>query len=120
VKFLLDSCISNFAVKELRDAKFDALWVPEMGKDPGDDAILEKAYNEGRILVTADKDFGELVFVFNKPHPAIIRLVDIPARNQGKVLRQTIETHQHEIENLALITVDRSRVRVRMPDEDIT
>lgn len=118
MRFLLDSCISNFAVKELREAGLDVIWVPETGKDPGDDAIMEKAYSEGRVLVTADKDFGELVFVFNKPHPAIVRIVDIPARNQGKVLRRIIETHRRQIEKLALITVERFRIRVRMPDEE--
>jgi len=34
MKFLLDSCISSFAIKDLRDAGFDALWIPEIGKDP--------------------------------------------------------------------------------------
>ena len=65
--------------------------------------------------MTADKDFGELVFVFDRPHPAIIRLVDIPAKNQGRILLKLIETHS-DIEKKALITVDRYRVRVCLPD----
>ncbi len=31
MKFLLDSCISSFAVRDLRDAGFDVLWIPEIG-----------------------------------------------------------------------------------------
>lgn len=116
MKFLLDSCISRFAVRDLRDSGFDVLWIPEIGKDPGDDAIMQEAFNKDLILVTADKDFGELVFVFGRPHPAIIRLVDIPARNQGKVLLRLISTHQADIKKQALITVDRYRVRVRLPN----
>jgi predicted nuclease of predicted toxin-antitoxin system len=116
VKFLLDSCISSFAVDALRDAGFDVLWIPEMGKDPGDDVIIQQAFNENFILVTADKDFGELVFVFNKPHPAIIRMVDIPAREQGKILLRLISTHRANIERKALITVERYRVRVRLSE----
>ena len=50
MKFLLDSCISKFAVKDLRSAGFDVLWIPEGGKDPGDEAIIEKAFNEDLIL----------------------------------------------------------------------
>ncbi len=57
MKFLLDSCISSFAVKGLREAGFDVLWIPEIGKDPGDDAIMQKAFDEDLILVTMDKDF---------------------------------------------------------------
>jgi len=116
MKFLLDSCISSFAVRDLRDAGFDVLWIPEIGKDPGDDAILQEAFDKNLILVTADKDFGELVFVFGKPHPALIRLVDIPAKNQGKVLLRLISTHRSDIEKQALLTVDRYRVRVRLPN----
>lgn len=116
MNFLLDSCISNFAVRELRKAGFNVLWIPETGKDPGDDIILQKAFDEDLALVTADKDFGELVFVFNRPHPAIIRLVDIPAINQGKVLLKLIETHLTDIEEKALISVDKYRVRVRLND----
>jgi len=116
MKFLLDSCISSFAVRDLRNAGFDVVWIPEVGKDSGDDAIMKEAFNGDLILVTADKDFGELVFVFDRPHPAIIRLVDIPAKNQGRILLKLIETHSADIEKKALITVDRYRVRVCLPD----
>jgi len=118
MKFLLDSCISSFAVKELRKAGFDVSWIPEIGKNPGDDNIIKKAFEEGSILVTADKDFGELVFLYKRPHPAIIRLVDIPVTNQGTVLLRLVETHHFDIERQALITVEKYRVRVRVLDKD--
>ena len=94
MKFLLDSCISKFALSDLRKAGFEVFWIPEIGKDPGDDEIIKKATNEGLVLITADKDFGELVFVFGLPHPTIIRLVDIPAKKQGEILLKLIETHK--------------------------
>lgn len=115
MKFLIDSCVSGFAVKALRDAEYEVLWIPESGKDPGDEEIIKKAFSEELILVTADKDFGELVFVLNLPRPTIIRLVDIPARKQGEVLLKLIETYKDDIEKKALITVDRYRIRVRIP-----
>ncbi|MBE0426172.1 MAG: DUF5615 family PIN-like protein [Nitrospirae bacterium] len=115
MKFLIDSCISGFAVKALRDAGYVVLWIPESGKDPGDEEIIKQAFSEEVILVTADKDFGELVFVLNLPHPTIIRLVDIPARKQGEVLLKLVETYKDDIEKKALITVDRYRIRVRIP-----
>ena len=113
MRLLLDSCISSYAVKDLRAAGVDVQWVPEAGKDPGDDEILKKACDEGLTIVTADKDFGDLIFIFNKPHPSIIRLVDIPARNQGEVLLKLIDTHREDIAKKALITVDRYRIRIR-------
>lgn len=116
MKFLLDSCISGFAAKELRNAGFDILWIPEAGKDPGDEEIIKKAFEEDRILITADKDFGELVFLFNKPHSTIVRLVDIPAKKQGKTILRLIETHKTDIDKRALITVESYRVRVRLTE----
>lgn len=50
MKFLLDSCISFFAVKALREEKFEVIWIPETGKDPGDEVIIKKAYLENLVL----------------------------------------------------------------------
>jgi predicted nuclease of predicted toxin-antitoxin system len=86
MKFLLDSCVSKFAVNDLRTAGMDVKWIPEIGPDPGDEVIIEMALREDRVLVTIDKDFGDLVFVFGKAHHAIVRLVDIRASRQGQVL----------------------------------
>ncbi|MGD0281405.1 MAG: DUF5615 family PIN-like protein [Dissulfurispiraceae bacterium] len=36
MKFLVDSCISLYAVKALREKGFDVVWIPETGDDPGD------------------------------------------------------------------------------------
>lgn len=119
MEFLVDSCISSFAVKDLRSAGYPVVWIPETGKDPGDEAILQRAVEEERILVTADKDFGDLVFIFEKPHYAIIRLVDIPARDQGTILLRLIQTHPRDIQNHSLITVDRHRVRVRQTGREM-
>ena len=44
VKLLLDSCVSKFALNELINSGYDAIWVPEHGKDPGDTKILEWAF----------------------------------------------------------------------------
>jgi predicted nuclease of predicted toxin-antitoxin system len=37
--------------------------VCDWAKDPGDEEILTQAHREGRVLVTLDKDFGELAVV---------------------------------------------------------
>jgi len=43
------------------------VWAGEWPEDPGDEEILERAHVEGRILVTLDKDFGELAIVYVTP-----------------------------------------------------
>jgi predicted nuclease of predicted toxin-antitoxin system len=113
MKFLLDSCISFFAVKDLREKKFDVTWIPETGKDPGDEEIIKKAYRENLVLVTVDKDFGELVFLKKMESPTIIRLVNIQAKVQGEVLLRLIQSYKKEIESGTIMTVDKYRVRIR-------
>jgi hypothetical protein len=43
------------------------IWAGEWAEDPGDDEILARAHREGRVLVTLDKDFGELAVVHGQP-----------------------------------------------------
>ena len=63
----LDSCVWGGARKTLEDAGHDVVWSGDWKQDPGDSEILEIAHREGRILVTLDKDFGELVLVYRIP-----------------------------------------------------
>jgi predicted nuclease of predicted toxin-antitoxin system len=61
-RILLDSCVWPPAAKELRAAGHDVEAVHDWPSDPGDEEILKRAKLESRILITLDKDFGELVF----------------------------------------------------------
>lgn len=117
MKFLVDSCLSRFAVEALCRNNYDAIWIPEEGKDPGDIVILQRAYEEDGKLVTADKDFGDLVFVFEHPHPAIIRLVNIRAKEHGDRLLQIVEKYSDEFVRRPLITIERLRVRIKYPGD---
>ena len=56
----LDACVWGGALEELKSAGHDVLWTGDWEQDPGDEEILAKAHNERRVLVTLDKDFGEL------------------------------------------------------------
>jgi predicted nuclease of predicted toxin-antitoxin system len=67
VKFLVDRCAGSRLAEWLRGEGHDVLESRERGGDPGDDAILEWATSENRILVTMDKDFGALVFEEQRP-----------------------------------------------------
>ncbi len=80
MKFLLDTCVWGGACKELQAAGHNVIWAGDWPDDPGDDEILGRAHAEGRILVTLDKDLGEMAVLYGRPHSGIIRLVDIGAR----------------------------------------
>ena len=113
MKVLLDTCVWGGARLVVESAGHDVIWTGDWEKDPGDEEILAFAHREGRVLVTLDKDFGELAIVFGLPHSGIVRLVNIPARQQGQVCVDILARYQNNLENSALITVDKDRVRIR-------
>lgn len=118
MKLLLDTCVSPRARDELAAAGHDVVWVGDWTVDPGDEAILERALHEGRIVVTLDKDFGELAVVFRRRHAGIIRFVDISARMLGRLCANAIEAYGADLSKGAMLTVEPHRVRVRPPGDD--
>ncbi len=61
MRVLLDTCVAGSARDALRREGHDVEWVAEWPQDPGDDEILAHAARQRQVLVTLDKDFGELV-----------------------------------------------------------
>jgi predicted nuclease of predicted toxin-antitoxin system len=49
-------------VAALRQRGHNVLWIRESARGSTDDAVLSRAQAEARLLITFDKDFGELVF----------------------------------------------------------
>src|ERR1700722_9642136 len=116
MNLLLDTCICGQAADELRAAGHDVVWTGDWPRDPGDEAILAQAHAEARILVTLDKDFGELAIVRGLPHSGIVRISNFSARAQGKVVQQVLEQHGGELQKGAVVTAEPGRLRVRPPD----
>lgn len=83
MKVLLDTCVWGDAMREFARQGHDVIWAGDWPLDPGDEEILSRAHREGRTLVTLDKDFGDLAIIRELPHCGILRLVDIPARQQA-------------------------------------
>jgi predicted nuclease of predicted toxin-antitoxin system len=116
MKLLLDSCVYGKARQELEAAGHDVVWAGDWTADPGDDAILAHAHAEGRILVTLDKDFGELAIVYGRPHSGLIRLVNIAARRQAEVCLHVLTRYGPELLVGAIVTAEPGRIKIRRPN----
>jgi predicted nuclease of predicted toxin-antitoxin system len=110
---LLDSCVWLGVRDALIEAGHDVVWVGDWSGDPGDDAIMAIALAERRILVTLDKDFGELAIVRGMEHWGIVRLVEQSIRHQGRLALAVVNEYEKELAAGAIVTVERNRVRVR-------
>lgn len=113
MKLLLDSCIWGGVVAEVKAAGHDVLSVAAWAADPGDEEVLAAAYRDRRILVTLDKDFGELAIVRGMPHSGLIRLVGFGARQQGRACLHLLARYGEDLRNAAIITARPGWVRVR-------
>jgi predicted nuclease of predicted toxin-antitoxin system len=113
VKLLLDTCVWGKARQQLTSAGHDVIWAGDWLVDPGDEEILRIASQEGRILVTLDKDFGELAIVRGAAHSGIVRLVNLRAAQQATVCQRVLELHGDELQAGAIITAEAGRLRIR-------
>ena len=113
MKVLLDTCVSGPAALQARQAGHDVTWAGDWSKDPGDEEVLRIAAAESRVLVTIDKDFGELVIVRGMAHAGLIRLIGFRAAEQGGAVVRLLATYEQELSNGAVLTVEPWRVRIR-------
>ena len=86
-----------------------------LGPDPGDRALLELAAMEGRVLITIDTDFGELVYRHDVSHAGLLRLPDVPAEQRIALVTAVIDRHGEALENRAIVTVRGERIRISLP-----
>ena len=114
MKFLVNECTDIQLVELLRANGFDVLYVMETMRGAKDDLILSRAYAEARILLTEDKDFGELVFRLRKPAIGIILLRFHPGEETHKATRLQ-QLRQNTTITLvgAFVVLESDRIRTR-------
>lgn len=91
----------------------DVLSAVDDPQKASDQDIMALALEEDRILITEDKDFGELVFVRGLSHPGIVRFVEMPVAEKVEALRELIAIYPNAMREGSLIVVTRNRVRIR-------
>lgn len=74
MKLLLDANISFRVVLQLRAEGFDVISIQELNPNETDKKILARALRQKRVVVTYDKDFGDLVFRDNLKHQGVVIL----------------------------------------------
>lgn len=102
----------------LTTAGHDVEAVAAWPKDPGDAEILDRAFHASQVVLTIDKDFGELAVVRRLPHRGIMRLVGFAADRHGTAAAEVLAKYSSELSAGAIVTVEPNRVRVRPAERD--
>jgi uncharacterized protein with PIN domain len=72
MNFLADESCAGPVIRALREAGHDVVAIAEVAKGATDEHVLEGALNEKRVLITEDRDFGELVYARGRSSAGVI------------------------------------------------
>lgn len=114
MKFLADECCDAALVDALRGDGHDVLYAVESLRGATDEVVLTRAFSESRILLTEDKDFGELVYRLRRPAHGIVLLRFDVADRALKIprLRDLLKRRGERLPG-AFVVLEVDRVRIR-------
>jgi predicted nuclease of predicted toxin-antitoxin system len=111
---LADESVDFPIVDRLRGDGHSVAYVAEVSPSISDDAVLQQANSQGALLLTADKDFGELVFRHNRIHGGVIliRLLGMLAEIKAEIVAETLRDRESELPG-AFTVISPGMVRIR-------
>ena len=116
MNFLADEGVDQPIVNHLRQAGYLVLYVAEMEPGIADEAVLDWANQEKALLLTADKDFGELVFRQQRLTSGVIliRLAGLSPMSKAEIVAGAVQNHASELpEAFTVIAPGAIRIRHR-------
>jgi len=114
MKLLADEGIDKPIVDKLRNKGFDVIYILETNRGADDDFILAMANTDRRLLLTQDKDFGELVFRLKNAHYGVvlIRLEGYKPALKAEIVLNMLVKHKNElIKSFTVIQPNAIRIR---------
>ncbi len=110
MRFLVDECTGSRVARWLLDNGFVAISVFDEMREIDDISLLEYAVQNNLILITNDKDFGELVYNRGFDHKGVIllRLDDQGSQNKIAVLEKFLRSHKKSVENNFSVVTEKS------------
>ncbi|GIW91583.1 MAG: hypothetical protein KatS3mg109_2015 [Pirellulaceae bacterium] len=100
MKILADEGVDRPIVERLRQSGHQVWYVVEMEPGISDDAVLDLANREEAVLLTTDKDFGELVFRQGRMRRGVIliRLAGISPSRKAGIVASALAAHGGKVE----------------------
>jgi len=118
MRLLANENIPGPVVEALRTAGHDVAWIREEAPTLQDSGVLSRAGQQGRLLLTLDKDYGELVFRQGLPAPwGVVLVRSRPPTPEAMALRvvAVLASRQDGAGHFAVVGQDRIRL-TPLPD----
>jgi predicted nuclease of predicted toxin-antitoxin system len=114
MNLLADESVEALIVDRLREEGHQILYVAEMDPGISDEIILSQANQNNSLLITADKDFGELVFRRRLINSGVmlLRLAGLSEQSKASIVAAVFSEYSTEIPE-AFTVVSPGMVRVR-------
>ncbi|HKS96560.1 MAG TPA: DUF5615 family PIN-like protein [Terriglobia bacterium] len=114
MRFLADESVSRLVVERLRSSGFEVTSIAETQPGASDAQVLEAAASADSILITEDRDFGELVIRQRLPVSGIVLLELDRLSNEAEagIVAEIVSSHSNKLPG-NLVVVEPGRIRVR-------
>lgn len=99
MNFVADESVDRHIVERLREDGHRVWYVAEMEPGISDDVVLALANQENALLLTADKDFGELAFrqLLHTHGIVLIRLAGLSPSRKAEMAASIVNRHIAEL-----------------------
>lgn len=113
MRFLADESCDFAVVRALRAAGHDVVAAKDVKPGASDEAVIALALGESRVLLTEDKDFGQLVFASAVQSPGVV-FIRFPATARQAMARTVVELVKAGAEKIAgrFVVVQPGRIRI--------
>jgi predicted nuclease of predicted toxin-antitoxin system len=114
MKFLIDMGVGKKVEEWFKQERYDVKSVRDLNIRSKDADILKLAVSEDRMIITMDKDFGELVYNSGMSHTGVLILRPEDANGNDKVdiVKRIMAGFSEKIENKFCVFQD-GRLRIR-------
>ena len=117
LKFLVDVGVGKKVEDFLYKNGYDILSVRKLNPRMSDSEIINIAAKDNRIVITMDKDFGELIYNSGLIHKGILllRTENCSGDKKAKILSEILINYSSELEeNFCVFSKDRLRIRRKL------
>ena len=113
MKFLIDVNASRTLGDWLKQMGHDVIYVTDTDPQMSDEKILDWAVVSGRIIVTTDNDFEQMIWQQRKSHCGILRLENLPREQRKTLLMDALKLHSEDLSDGKIVIAMKNKFRIR-------